>query len=186
MRTPSIRTMLRLEPRLRRFTKAAPLAPLLTCAPISEAAPGMVRRISSAVLVWRSWTSSWPRTVTGADATRLGLRIRVPVMTISRWVPGAAAAGALGCAAGAGAAAAGGSRLGVGWSSWRRRLGVILRKSRRRERCARDDRGREQRPLQLHRNHGLPLAKFVLESAGAPKPSRERKRSYQAIPSNIR
>ena len=70
--------------------KAEPPLPLLTALPMLGTAPGRSRSTSSALLVWRSWSSSWPTTETGAEASRLGLRIRVPVTTIAGLLPRAA------------------------------------------------------------------------------------------------
>src|SRR5262245_13040027 len=82
-RLPSSSTMLRTEPRPRRSTNDEPPLPLLTAEPIDGTTPGSSRRTSSATFDCLSSIASDVVTLTGVDCSRFGLRIRVPVTTIS-------------------------------------------------------------------------------------------------------
>src|SRR5678815_5554522 len=80
MRTPSRRTMLRAVPRLRRLMNEAPTWPLLTCALLAAVAPGRAVSVVGQDEIRLRQNNTAAETLTGADETRFGLRISVPVM----------------------------------------------------------------------------------------------------------
>ncbi len=91
MRLPSIRTRVRVTPRLRRSTVAVPVEPLPMAEPWPANACGRLLTRSSIRVAPVSLISALETVVTGLTAVRLADGIRVPVTTTSCTAPAAGA-----------------------------------------------------------------------------------------------